>query len=183
MPQILSACMFFFFNDTATTEIYTLSLHDALPIWEVPRGDDDPDPHRLVEVAALLAGDGVDLHAVLEPEHLAGVVLEEVYGLGDLRVGLAPGLPALVDVPGEELDPAPLHDGRRPQKYPRPRLRRRPAPRLERLHRRLERHVRLALACGGEAPDDLRGVRRVDRDDLAVGLDPLAPDDERVALP
>src|SRR3712207_7363885 len=25
--------MVFFFNDTATTEIYTLSLHDALPIW------------------------------------------------------------------------------------------------------------------------------------------------------
>src|SRR2546422_10326255 len=27
---------FFFFNDTATTEIYTLSLHDALPIWVRP---------------------------------------------------------------------------------------------------------------------------------------------------
>src|ERR1041384_8039896 len=26
-------CYFFFFNDTATTEIYTLFLHDALPIW------------------------------------------------------------------------------------------------------------------------------------------------------
>src|SRR2546429_8743901 len=26
---------FFFFNDTATTEIYTLSLHDALPIFDV----------------------------------------------------------------------------------------------------------------------------------------------------
>src|SRR5438309_8081721 len=25
--------LFFFFNATATTEIYTLSLHDALPIW------------------------------------------------------------------------------------------------------------------------------------------------------
>src|SRR4029434_10173098 len=25
-------CLFFFFNDTATTEIYTLSVHDALPI-------------------------------------------------------------------------------------------------------------------------------------------------------
>src|SRR5688572_31752952 len=25
--------LYFFFNDTATTEIYTLSLHDALPIW------------------------------------------------------------------------------------------------------------------------------------------------------
>src|ERR1035441_11082894 len=26
---------FFFFNDTATTEIYTLSLHDALPIYDI----------------------------------------------------------------------------------------------------------------------------------------------------
>src|SRR2546425_12839476 len=32
---------FFFFNDTATTEIYTLSLHDALPIY--PGRDDAPD--------------------------------------------------------------------------------------------------------------------------------------------
>src|SRR5258707_2246281 len=28
-------CSFFFFNDTATTEIYTLSLHDALPIYRL----------------------------------------------------------------------------------------------------------------------------------------------------
>src|SRR2546430_5818412 len=28
----ISSVFFFFFNDTATTEIYTLSLHDALPI-------------------------------------------------------------------------------------------------------------------------------------------------------
>src|SRR5437879_10684282 len=28
-----SRCLFFFFTDTATTEIYTLSLHDALPIF------------------------------------------------------------------------------------------------------------------------------------------------------
>src|SRR5215813_13818742 len=40
LPFISSAIMspiffvfFFFFNDTATTEIYTLSLHDALPIF------------------------------------------------------------------------------------------------------------------------------------------------------
>src|SRR2546429_5406169 len=31
----LSVVLFFFFNDTATTEIYTLSLHDALPICPV----------------------------------------------------------------------------------------------------------------------------------------------------
>src|SRR2546430_10425224 len=30
--MLLKALVFFFFNDTATTEIYTLSLHDALPI-------------------------------------------------------------------------------------------------------------------------------------------------------
>src|SRR5436190_9606493 len=32
MVNVLSTFIFFFFNDTATTEIYTLSLHDALPI-------------------------------------------------------------------------------------------------------------------------------------------------------
>src|SRR3712207_9485179 len=31
-------CCIFFFNDTATTEIYTLSLHDALPICARGRG-------------------------------------------------------------------------------------------------------------------------------------------------
>src|SRR3712207_8303018 len=37
------AC-FFFFNDTATTEIYTLSLHDALPISDrAQRNFTDPD--------------------------------------------------------------------------------------------------------------------------------------------
>src|SRR2546422_8113160 len=33
MCQRWSLFFLFFFNDTATTEIYTLSLHDALPIW------------------------------------------------------------------------------------------------------------------------------------------------------
>src|SRR6476620_12769972 len=37
-PSITFLFFFFFFNDTATTEIYTLSLHDALPI--------DVPPHR-----------------------------------------------------------------------------------------------------------------------------------------
>src|SRR3712207_6451003 len=33
----MSLYILFFFNDTATTEIYTLSLHDALPIWAAKR--------------------------------------------------------------------------------------------------------------------------------------------------
>src|SRR2546428_759942 len=35
MISTLLIFFFFFFNDTATTEIYTLSLHDALPIFRV----------------------------------------------------------------------------------------------------------------------------------------------------
>src|SRR5689334_24202749 len=40
---------FFFFNDTQTTEIYTLSLHDALPISlpNLPRFQDAPQPPYL----------------------------------------------------------------------------------------------------------------------------------------
>ena len=40
----------FFFNDTATTEIYTLSLHDALPIYKKFR-------KRLIELSAI----GIDM--------------------------------------------------------------------------------------------------------------------------
>src|SRR3712207_8186195 len=35
--------VFFFFNDTATTEIYTLSLHDALPIFRAGMGGERKD--------------------------------------------------------------------------------------------------------------------------------------------
>src|SRR2546430_12739038 len=37
---------FFFLNDTATTEIYTLSLHDALPISDTQRRSDQEHSHR-----------------------------------------------------------------------------------------------------------------------------------------
>src|SRR3712207_9465669 len=38
MSMLVFFVMLFFFNDTATTEIYTLSLHDALPISASPPG-------------------------------------------------------------------------------------------------------------------------------------------------
>src|SRR5690554_7119941 len=41
-PSSRSYSSFFFFNDTAPTEIYTLSLHDALPILSLP-----PDRHTI----------------------------------------------------------------------------------------------------------------------------------------
>src|SRR2546426_8891690 len=46
--DILFTFFFFFFNDTATTEIYTLSLHDALPISV--RGKDDQFADKLTHV-------------------------------------------------------------------------------------------------------------------------------------
>src|SRR2546430_6542072 len=45
--------MVFFFNDTATTEIYTLSLHDALPILDVLVSE---DAHRALARALLAQG-------------------------------------------------------------------------------------------------------------------------------
>ena len=46
---------FFFFNDTATTEIYTLSLHDALPICEAI-----DFPYSPVRLMVLMMPDGTD---------------------------------------------------------------------------------------------------------------------------
>src|SRR3712207_7577699 len=58
-------CRFFFFNDTATTEIYTLSLHDALPISAVnghPAFDAGPGGEGVgpVDIAEGTGGDHVD---------------------------------------------------------------------------------------------------------------------------
>src|SRR3712207_7225581 len=67
----------FFFNDTATTEIYTLSLHDALPISCLDR-DVDPGADREPEVCLRECGRVVDAVAdhrhhragLLQPAHL-----------------------------------------------------------------------------------------------------------------
>src|SRR5690349_23134089 len=67
---------FFFFNDTATTEIYTLSLHDALPICLTPAFAGWVGGERLVVVLSpwLLALLGAALG------WLAGGVLNRVLG-------------------------------------------------------------------------------------------------------
>ena len=55
--------LFFFFNDTATTEIYTLSLHDALPIFlNKNRSDIKLEPfqmHQFAPVFMKLAADAL----------------------------------------------------------------------------------------------------------------------------
>src|SRR3712207_8725606 len=67
--------LFFFFNDTATTEIYTLSLHDALPILIVvdcPPEESDPlvdalDAHGLALIR--LAAPTTDDRRLRSEEH------------------------------------------------------------------------------------------------------------------
>src|SRR3712207_9175349 len=83
---------FFFFNDTATTEIYTLSLHDALPISlrvEHDRGRDRvgrvvPERQRHLATRVVQRGE-LDAEAVLEGAgELVGVLdvdAEELHAL------------------------------------------------------------------------------------------------------
>src|SRR5499426_2763753 len=72
--------LFFFFNDTATTEIYTLSLHDALPISsdgveaELARLRDRDRHHAILERPRRVA-DRVVLHPDLAAAELVGQVL------------------------------------------------------------------------------------------------------------
>src|SRR3712207_6890592 len=57
------AVCFFFFNDTATTEIYTLSLHDALPICRQGGVDRLGDLVKDVLTSHLFVGCGHVVHA------------------------------------------------------------------------------------------------------------------------
>src|SRR2546426_11783158 len=60
MTKLLTLSLLFFFNDTATTEIYTLSLHDALPIcWrrqKQERGRADGRQARVGEIETRQGG-------------------------------------------------------------------------------------------------------------------------------
>src|SRR3712207_8851554 len=50
----------FFFNDTATTEIYTLSLHDALPIYCVGLASHQPTEPNDTALVTLCKGHGTE---------------------------------------------------------------------------------------------------------------------------
>src|SRR5215211_5259569 len=57
---------FFFFNDTATTEIYTLSLHDALPVRDVGPLMDIPQPFQILKMDRRRGNIVVSRRAILE---------------------------------------------------------------------------------------------------------------------
>ena len=52
----------FFFNDTAPTEIYTLSLHDALPISAFVAADDQDIYYRQIKETTRITPQSCELH-------------------------------------------------------------------------------------------------------------------------
>src|SRR3712207_1026450 len=86
---------FFFFNDTATTEIYTLSLHDALPICGgAERVDHDERRERGVVGPAEPVADG----GGAEMGHRDRLCVHDLPGVrtGARQVGWSRGVPASV---------------------------------------------------------------------------------------
>src|SRR2546422_4440274 len=96
---------FFFFNDTATTEIYTLSLHDALPIFLVVASREDDDRHGRTPPAKLLQKLEPVPGPQIEVDDRDGrdFFLEEFEGR--CRVGRGERLePCLLDQKGEQVE-------------------------------------------------------------------------------
>src|SRR2546427_5079958 len=71
MTHLATHFLLFFFNDTATTEIYTLSLHDALPISRIHRGRRVDRSDAVVDSAAQARAGG-DGAPQARPEHPGG---------------------------------------------------------------------------------------------------------------
>src|SRR3989454_7307798 len=69
---------FFFFNDTATTEIYTLSLHDALPIYPDPRSR--AAHRRAVQQVGKRAGGPMSRIPFQKPKKVEWEILSDQYG-------------------------------------------------------------------------------------------------------
>src|SRR6516162_3842784 len=143
---------FFFFNDTATTEIYTLSLHDALPISAVGRFVLVlPALHRPAEHAVVLR----DRKSTrLNSSHL--VISYAVFCLKKKTAGLHGRVPARPGPPGFPRLPVPPR-GLAARPGPDPRRRRRrlpdagPAPAGPRPH---HHQVHRCLGCPGHHPAD-----------------------------
>src|SRR5215211_5422825 len=99
---------FFFFNDTATTEIYTLSLHDALPICiarleSAVRALAGTDRRQQIDIEGAVrrvglirydafedVGGRLSFSCALLDEHGTGVVVTSINGRQDTRVYAKP---------------------------------------------------------------------------------------------
>src|SRR3712207_7130793 len=88
----------FFFNDTATTEIYTLSLHDALPIYTEYAGTRGWSAEAMAEADADLVRRGLVADGALTGQGRRlrdGIEQQTEAALAPVLDAIGPGLPTL----------------------------------------------------------------------------------------
>src|ERR1041385_2892602 len=101
---------FLFFNDTATTEIYTLSLHDALPIWSDAAIEEPGDifvAHSGEDLPLHLevAQDEISIHSALEDFDGGALLKLAVVALGEADPAHAAFTDVGDDLPMVQADP------------------------------------------------------------------------------
>src|SRR5438128_12604791 len=91
---MLARLLFFFFNVQATAEIYTLSLHDALPIYTVGMGD--------AGIKSAIQGSNVPNPHEAVPSFVSGALAKAGKGLleGTLQAGTSAVSDKLLDLVG-----------------------------------------------------------------------------------
>src|SRR2546430_15582823 len=124
VKESLLGFIFFFFNDTATTEIYTLSLHDALPIFPALSFTLDaaaPDP-RGGGIAIGTISVGLEPTEVISMARTAGSSPPALVRAGDpgVRPRGAPAPPAPPRPAPARPRPARAPPPRPPRAHPRP---------------------------------------------------------------
>src|SRR5258708_18489221 len=105
---------FFFFNDTATTEIYTLSLHDALPISHFGAGGAAPASPFSIGAPTRLPRSEEHTSELQSPDHLVCRLLlekkkKEYQPHALPKSPIPPALPATVRVLDDSDAPRPYH--------------------------------------------------------------------------
>src|SRR3989475_9722716 len=106
---------FFFFNDTATTEIYTLSLHDALPIYIQEFRDALTINHSLGELYKLQARNKITPRRAAVMAYTCNLLLRTLPAIEhELHSELEDQSQIIIDLPRPKRDPLPSESPDRP---------------------------------------------------------------------
>ncbi len=146
---------------------------------KVPRGYGQAHPARLIRVQIPLAGVVPQPLRNGQPNHLTGVIAEEIDRLRDVGIRLSPGLADLIYFPCRHLITPIRHFLCGLKEYGGPILRKDPAPDRVGLQGGLNGPIRLALSGIVHLTDQFPGVGWIDGSDLLRAPDLLSPNHHR----